>query len=386
MHLPLRPSLALALVALAGGCHRDAAPPDDTPAPVVSGNHVTYPAHAPQLAYLATEPAAPRLLAVQHLTGRLYLAEDATVRIFTPVAGQVSGVLADVGQKVAAGAPLAEIRSPDFDQALSDARSANAAAVAAEKALARERDLLDHGAAAQKDVDAAEAAAAAAEAERARAAGRLKLYHGSPDGQDEAYVLRTPFAGVVVERNINPGQEVRADQMLANANTLVAPLFVVSNPDRLWVQVDAADSDLPELRAGEAIRVTTNAFPGEVFPGTLANIGQELDPASRAVRVRGVVDNPGHRLMAEMYVAVDVVRDESRVAGAGVDVPAPAIFTVDQAPYLFVETAPGDFERRSVKVGAERDGKVQVTAGVKPGERVVAEGALLLQSVLSPSS
>jgi cobalt-zinc-cadmium efflux system membrane fusion protein len=352
MHLPLRPSLALALVALAGGCHRDAAPPDDTPAPVVSGNHVTYPAHAPQLAYLATEPAAPRLLAVQHLTGRLYLAEDATVRIFTPVAGQVSGVLADVGQKVAAGAPLAEIRSPDFDQALSDARSANAAAVAAEKALARERDLLDHGAAAQKDVDAAEAAAAAAEAERARAAGRLKLYHGSPDGQDEAYVLRTPFAGVVVERNINPGQEVRADQMLANANTLVAPLFVVSNPDRLWVQVDAADSDLPELRAGEAIRVTTNAFPGEVFPGTLANIGQELDPASRAVRVRGVVDNPGHR----------------------------------QAPYLFVETAPGDFERRSVKVGAERDGKVQVTAGVKPGERVVAEGALLLQSVLSPSS
>jgi cobalt-zinc-cadmium efflux system membrane fusion protein len=375
----------LALLGLAG-CGRESAQAPEPPAPKVNGQTVSYPAGAPQLAYLTVNAAEPRRLAVTHLTGRLYLSDDATVRVFTPVAGQVTAVDVDVGQAVSAGSALAEISSPDFGQSLADARSAEANLNAAEKTLARSRDLFDHGAAAAKDVETALAAYGVASAERDRAAARLTLYHGSETNANQVYTLRTPLGGVVVEKNINPGQEVRADQMLANATNLFAPLFVVSDPTKLWIQVDAAETDLADLQPGQGIRITSKAFPAKAFDGTVSNIGPSLDPTTRTVRVRGVVENPGNLLKAEMYVSVDVLRDESKVAQAGVEVPSKAIFTIDRNSYLFVELSPGKFERRQVEIGTEKDGKVPVQAGVGAGQRVVTEGGLLLQSVLDPAN
>jgi membrane fusion protein, heavy metal efflux system len=381
-------NLSLGLLALLGvaGCGKPAVPAPEPPEATVHGETVAYPPNAPQLAYVIVLPADARRLAVTHLTGRLYLSDDATVRIFTPVAGQVTTVDVEVGQAVPAGGALAEISSPDYGQALADARSAGANLVAADKTLARSKDLFDHGAAAEKDVEAAQAAFGAASAERDRAAARLKLYHGSESGTDQVYVLRSPLAGVVVEKNINPGQEVRADQMLANATNLFAPLFVVSDPTKLWLQVDAAETDLADLQPGQRIRITSKAFPGRVFNGAVANIGPSLDPTTRTVRVRGVVENPETLLKAEMYVSVDVVRDESKVAQAGVEVPSKAIFTIDRKSYLFVELSPGRFERRQVEIGTEKDGKVPVLAGVGAGQKIVVEGGLLLQAVLDPSN
>jgi membrane fusion protein, heavy metal efflux system len=381
----LSPAAWTVLLCLAA-CSKQASAPAGPPEATVDGDRVTYPASAPQLTYLTVQAAEPRRFAVTHLTGRLYLSDDATVRVFTPVAGQVTSVDVDVGQTVQAGSPLAKISSPDYGQALADARSADAALTAAEKTLARTQDLLGHGAASEKDVEAAQAAYGSAVAEKDRALARLKLYHGSESGADQLYVLRSPLEGVVVEKNINPGQEVRADQMLANATNLFAPLFVVSDPSTLWVQIDASEGDLAEIQASQKIRVVSNAFPGRVFEGTVASIGPSLDPTTRTARVRGVVANPDKVLKAEMYVSVDVVRDESKVAQAGVEIPSKAVFTIDQKSYLFVELSAGRFERRQVEIGTEKDGVVPVRTGVQPGERVVSEGGLLLEAVLDPSN
>ncbi len=374
---------ALLLIAL-GACSR---PPETAgpPPPQVEGDRVTFAAHAPQLAFLAMEPAAPRKLAISHLTGRLYWSDDVTVRVFTPVNGQVRAVQADLGQTVAAGAPLAEIVSPDFAQAQADARTSETNLAAAEKARVRAQDLFDHGAVAKKDLEAAEAAAQAARAERDRAAARLHLYHGSETGTGAVFQLCAPLAGVVVEKNLTPGQEVRNDQMLANAPEWLAPLFVISDPTKLWLQLDAAETDLEALHPGQELRVHSRAFPDRVFPGVIANLGLTLDPATRTVKVRGVVENPDRLLRAEMYVQVDVVQDEARVAQAGVEVPARAVFMVDNVYYLFVERAPGVFERRAVKIGTEKDGRIPVLAGVAAGQNVVADGALLLEALVAPN-
>jgi cobalt-zinc-cadmium efflux system membrane fusion protein len=380
------PPAAAATLLVLSGCARQAEQAPAPPQAQVSGDRVTYAANAPQLSYMTVEQAQARRLAVTHLTGRLYLAEDATVRVFTPVAGQVLEVRADVGQAVSKGGALAAISSPDFGQALADARSADAALSAADKAYARSKDLLEHGAAAQKDVEAAQAAYGAAVAERDRAAARLELYHGSEAGPAQTFVLRSPLEGVVVERNVNPGQEVRADQMLANATNLFAPLFVVSDPSRLWLQIDASETDLSDLQLGQRIRVASKAFPGKVFDGTLESIAPSLDPVTRTARVRGVVANPQGLLKAEMYVTVDVVRDETKVAGAGVEVPSKTIITIDRTSYLFTEEAPGVFLRRKVEIGPEKDGKVSVLSGIAAGQRIVSEGGLLLEAVLDPSN
>jgi cobalt-zinc-cadmium efflux system membrane fusion protein len=379
---------AVGLSALAGlaGCGRPAVKTEEAPVVQTAGTQVTFPKNAPQLGFLVSQAAEPRRLAVTHLTGRVYWSEDSTVRIFSPVMGRVTAVRVDIGQPVAVGAALAEISSPDYGQALADARTAAANLAAVDKAYTRMKDLLGHGAAAQKDVESAEAAYLAAAAERDRAQARLKLYGGADTESGEVYVLRSPVAGMVVERSINPGQEVRSDQMLANAPSLFAPLFVVSDPGVLWLQVDAAESDLPSLELGQHLNIYSKAFPGQVFSGTIQRIGSEMDPSTRTVKVRGVVQNPDGRLKAEMYVSVDVARDETQVAGAGVEIPSKAVFTIDDKSYLFVELAAGRFERRQVQIGTEKDGKIPVLSGVAAGEKVVAEGSLLLEAVLDPSN
>jgi cobalt-zinc-cadmium efflux system membrane fusion protein len=371
-------------LAMAAGCSRQAAVADGPPEPKVDGERVTFEPNAPQLSSLLSEAARPRTLAITHLTGRLYWNDTTTVRVFTPVAGQVVAIRADIGQPVQAGSPLAEISSPDYGQALADARTAGANLAASDRAFTRTKDLFEHGAAAAKDVEAAEAAFVAARAESDRAGSRLKLYGGMTSETGQAYVLRSPVPGVVVDRNINPGQEVRNDQMLANAPNLFAPLFVVSDPSVLWLQLDASEADIPSLQSGQKLLVHARAFPDLVFEGAVDRIGESMDPATRAVQVRGIVRNPDKLLKAEMYVLADVVRDDSKVVQAGVEISSKAIFIVDNQNYLFVERGPGQYERRKVSVGVEKDGKVPVIDGVTAGQRVVTEGALLLGSIVDP--
>jgi len=385
----LKGSILVALVlglAMAGGCGRQPQIPDAPPDLKVDGNRVTFLPNAPQLSSLQVEAAEPRRLAITHLTGRLYWNDKTTVRVFTPVMGQVVAIRADIGQPVRAGSPLAEISSPDYGQALADARTATANLAASNKAFSRSKDLFEHGAAAAKDVEAAEAAFAAAQAESDRAASRLKLYGGMTSETGQAYVLRSPVAGVVVDRNINPGQEVRNDQMLANAPNLFAPLFVVSDPALLWLQLDVSEADIPSLQPGQKLIVHARAFPDRTFQGTVDKVGESMDPATRAVQVRGVVSNPDMLLKAEMYVLADVVRDDTKVGQAGVEISSKAIFIVDNQNFLFVEVAPGQYERRKVSVGVEKDGRVPVTDGVTVGQKVVTEGALLLQSIVDPAN
>jgi cobalt-zinc-cadmium efflux system membrane fusion protein len=377
--------LAILAAAAWTGCGQKPIAHPEPPPPKVEGDAVTFPASAPQLAAISVETAAPRQMALTHLTGRLYWNDDLTVRIFTPVAGRVLDVRADLGDPITVGTPLAEIDSPDFAQARADARTAAGNLAAAQKTYDRTRELLDHGAAAQKDVDAAEAAWIAARAEHDRAQERLANYGGSENSANSVYLLRSPLAGALVDKNINPGQEVRADQMLANAPNLTAPLFVVSDPSQLWLQVDVPETGLATLAAGQLLRISSPAYPDRVFDGRISRISATLDPATRTVRVRGVVENPEALLKAEMYVAVDVIGNSAPSAQA-VEIPAKATFMRNNQYYLFVEESPAHFVRRRVTLGTEQDGKVPVFLGVSPGQKVVTEGCLLLQALIEPAS
>jgi cobalt-zinc-cadmium efflux system membrane fusion protein len=378
----------LTVAALAGCTKNAAVVREEPPQPKVDGDKgtVQFETNAPELTSIAVEAAQARTLAVTHVTGRLYWDDDVTVRVFTPVAGRVIAVKAGLGQRLAAGAPLAEIDSPDFGQALANARTAVGNLAAADKAYTRSQELLQHGAAAQKDVEAAQAAEVAALAERDRAEAVLANYGGSDKSTNSVYILRSPLAGELVDKNITPGQELRADLMLANAPNLFAPSFVVSDPAKLWLQIDVGEDSLTSLQKGQHVRITTPALPGREFEGIVDNIGDTMDPTTRTIKVRGVVDNPDRLLKAEMYVLVDVVRTPARTTAMGVEVSAKALFMKGTDSYLFIEESPGTFQRKLVKVGIEQDNKVPVLEGVDAGEKVVTEGALLLQSLVEPAS
>jgi cobalt-zinc-cadmium efflux system membrane fusion protein len=353
----------------------------DTSAPTVAGERVTFPANSPQRATLAVAAVEPQAREVHHVTGRLTWDEDATVRIYTPVAGRVLSVDAALGDRLAAGAPLARLDSPDFGQAQADAHKAAADLLLAERTLTRTRDLFEHGAAPRKDLEAAEDAQAGAQSEQQRALARLAQYGAPAEGPvDGRFTLRTPLAGVVVEKNINPGQEVRADMQLANAPQLFACQFVISEPRRLWVLLDITEMDMNLLQPGQELRIHTRAFPGRTFDGRLESVGPSLDPATRTLRARGSVDNSGLLLKAEMYVDVEI--DAPAAGGTAVAIANTAVFTKEGKHYMFVETAPGSFERREVEPGSESGGRILVLRGLKTNDRVLIEGSLLLEALL----
>jgi membrane fusion protein, heavy metal efflux system len=372
-------ALALIVVACGGGTGSD-----EPPAPTVEGDRVTIAAGAPQLEALRSEAARPRTAAVRRYSGRLAWDDDVTVRMYPPVAGRVLEVKAGVGEHITPGQILAVISAPDYGQAQADARDAEGAVELAQRTLARARDLYEHGAGPKKDVDAAEEDMARARAEQQRTQARLRLYGGADATVDELLRLRSPIGGTVAERSVAVGQEVRPDQMMASDAPAGKPLFVITDPTRLWVWLDVSEVDLATLKPGETFTLGTSAYPDRHFDGRVDLVGASLDPATRTVRVRGSVANPDGALKAEMYVTAKVTDTDGQPAG--VEVPAKALFLDGDTRWVFVEEAPGRFRRQAVQVGPEHEGWIAVTDGVTAGQRVVTEGSLLLQQVLDSAA
>ena len=289
----------------------------EVPEAKVNGDTVIMATNSPQLAALTVEPVGAEQPAFVALTGRLVWDEDATVRVFTPFAGIVRKLFVDLNQPVTKGMPLAEIQSPDFAQAQSDARKAASDLRRADQNLTRLRDLFEHGAAPRKDLESAEADYASAQAEKDRAETRLAIYGATATSTNQGFLLPSPLAGILVERNVTPGQEVRPDQMLANVPQFTAPLFVVTDPTRLWVWLDVTEMHLPLVHKGMELTIRSKAFPGQTFHGRLDLIGDSLDPTTRTVRARGSVENASKLLKAELYVTVEIPdRRPHELAGA----------------------------------------------------------------------
>ena len=360
------------------GCQAPKTETAAPPTPKVDGNSVTLVPGSHQIDSITVEAAAPNQNAVTPITGRLTWDDDTTVRVYTPVSGRVQKILAELGQQVDTGTPLVLIDSPDFGQSQSDAAKADSDVRLAEKVLARDQDLLAHGAAAQKDVEADQADIESKKAELQRALAQLAHYGGTLGQINNQYVLKSPLAGTIVEKNINPGQQLRNDLILANIQQAYQPLFVVSDPKKLWLFLDVTEDDQTKMQVGQALTLHTRAYPDKEFHGVVEVIGQELDPTTRTLKVRASVDNSEHRLRAEMYVTAEL----SNVPSGGVVIPSKATFRKDDKIYVFVERAPGDYERKEIKTGAENDGHIAVSDGIASGDRVVVEGALALESIM----
>lgn len=358
-------------------CHPQPTQPESAAAPQVQGEKVTFPKDSPQVASLVIEPVEQCNGSTLKLNGRLIWDDDVTVRVFTPFAGRVSKVLVEVGQSVAQGDSLVRIASPDYGQAQADARKAASDYLLAERSHNRVKELVDHGAAAQKDLHSAEADLERARSEKERTAARMIAYGGNANTIGDVYQLQSPLSGVVVDKTINPGQELRPDQMLANTPQLCSPLFVITDPSRLWVQVDATEQDAARLKRGQPLLLRCRAYPDQVFTGKVEVISDFLDPSTRTIKVRGSVDNSKRQLKGEMFVSVELPATQQ----TGFDISSRAIFLKGEKHYVFLEESPGEYERREIRIGSEHEGKTLVLDGVQLGQRVVTSGCLLLEQM-----
>lgn len=356
--------------------HTEPPPPQQKDKPKAPANRVILPLDASQLAFLKLETVslAP-LPASDPMNARLALAEDRTARIFPPLAGRILALKAAPGDTVIPGAPLAVIDAPDFGQAIADLRKAQADAALKKKSLARAQTLFEGETLARRDLEAAQADARAANAEADRA--RLRLANlAAPGGRIEGQrlVLRAPLGGIVVDRQANPGTEVRPDA--------ATPLFILSDLRRLWLKIDMPEQAAALAKPGATVNFSVEAFPGEDFSARIEQVGAMVDPTTRRIPVRALVDNADGRLKPEMFARATISEPK---AATVIRLPVSALLTDGLTTRLFVRVGPHAFERRHVSVARQDAEFAYLTpdSGIKPSDKVVVRGALLLASELA---
>jgi len=362
-------SLTCLIVAGLAACSEAPAPAPAAPQPILQGNQLRFPAGHPQLALLSLTTAVAAKEITLDMPAKLVWNEERTQRIYPAFAGRVASIQADLGQSVKAGSALAQLASPDFGMAQADTAKALADEVLAQKTLQRQRELFDAGIVARKDLEQAQADAERTKAERERASARTHLYGGGV-GVNQQLSLKATISGIVVERNLNPGQELRPDQ----SGPGVPPLFVVSDPTSLWVQIDARESEAGSLRVGSTFGLVVAAYPGQTFEGKVTAASDFIDPNTRTIKVRGMVNNAQRLLKAEMLATARV----QKALGEGVAVPASSVILRGNRQFVFVQVSPGVFEGREITRSYEGSAVAVVSRGLNAGEQVVSENALLL--------
>lgn len=333
-------------------------------------NQIRFAPNAPQLAHLQVSAvlayAEPLL---DPLNGRVAYDENYTARIATPIAGRVVKIAAQPGDSVTAGQPLALIDAPDYSAAQADMAKSSADVRLKQSAYDRAKSLHEGEVLARKDFESAQNDLALSQAENRRAQERLSNLTQGKAMEGGKFALRSPIRGVVSERKINPGAEVRPDA--------VEPLFVVTDPTHLWIIVDVPEKYLAKVMVGQRAEVEADAFPGADFIARVVSIGEVLDPATRRVQVRCTIDNPQRRLKPEMFVRVTPMPDEARKV---VRIPNSAVITEGLYSHVFVEKEKGLFEKRRITLGLQGREDSFVREGLVDGDRVVTAGALLLNA------
>ena len=307
------------------------------------------------------------------LTGAVAYNAFKTTPVITQVGGPVSRIMAVPGNHVLANQPMLEVSSPDYAQLLNGYLKAADSFRLAEKFYVRAKDLYAHNAIAQQDLEQAESNRTQAQADLNAAEQGMRILGiknpaelAKAPSSAQVPVL-APIAGEVVERLVAPGQVVQAGQTQA---------FTISDLSTVWVLANVYQADLQYVKSGEDVVVVTDAFP-ESFHGKISYVSSALDPNTRTLQARIVVDNPGEKLKRDMYCTVTVTAGVLKNALA---VPNAAVLRDDNnQPFVYALTGDNQFGRRDVVLGLVQGGETQIVKGISPGDRIAGNGSLFLE-------
>lgn len=325
----------------------------------------------------ATAPVEETVLRPSVLAnGTLRARADGESRIAAPVAGRLvasGGGFPFIGRQVRAGDVLAGL-SPKVGGDADPASLALATTQArldlelARKDLARLADLSAAEAVPAKRVLDARRAVADAEARVAAGEAREARFHGSSATSGGGRILlRSTVAGTLVSIAATPGSFVEEGR----------EIFHVVDLDRLWLDVQVPEADVGRIGkpAGAWFEVEGFEQPFEVAPergGRVIGFGGVIDPQARTAQLVLELPNAEHNLRVGMFARVHVLTGQPVKALA---IPASAVVDDGSEQVVFVEVSGERFERRPIRLGLRDRGRVQVLAGVAPGERVVSRGA-----------
>jgi len=314
-----------------------------------------------------------KLTRTLRLTGAVAYNAFKTTPVITQVGGPVSRILVVPGDHVREGQPMLEVSSPDYSQILDTYLKAHETFRVTDKNYDRAKDLYEHKAIAERDLLQAESDRNEAQADLNASEQAMKIL-GIKNPEDLAKApssaqipVIAPMNGEVVERLVAPGQVMQAGQTQA---------FTISDMSTVWVLANLYQGDLAFVKIGDDVVVQTDAYP-ESFHGKISYVSAALDPNTRTLQARIVVDNPGEKLKRDMYCTVTVTAGTIQNA---ISVPDAAVLRDDEnQPFVYLAAGLNQFGRRAVEIGESQNGQTQILKGLSAGDRVVGDGSLFLQ-------
>lgn len=312
------------------------------------------------------------------VTGTVAFDGDRSTQLACPISGPVSRILVEPGAHVVAGQVLALVSSPDYAEAVANYRKTEATAANLGHIAEMNQKLFDNDALAKRELEQSQADAASAVADREAALEQLRglgidssgladiRAHGVvPGGQGE---IRAPIEGTVVEKLISPGQLLQAG---------TTPCFTIAGLSSVWVMANVFETDLPYVANGDEVEVRLTDDTAHVYRGRVTYVGALVDPNSRATSVRVLTSNPDHGLRRDMYVRAII---HSRRLRTGILLPVSAVLRDEQnLPFVFTVRNDTGYVRQPVTIGSRFGDRLEVTAGLKPGDQVIGDGGLFLQ-------
>jgi cobalt-zinc-cadmium efflux system membrane fusion protein len=349
-------------------------------------------------ATLTIEPVAEKTFRAEHVTeGKVAVDEDRSTPVFSPYAGRVTKLLARPGDNVTQGQPLFTIEAADTVQAQNDYIAAITALNKAKSALdlaqiqdKRAKDLFEGKAVPLKDYQQTQANLIQAQndlrsSETALEASRKKLFIlGFTDETISAFQGRgtinpeitifSPISGTVVQRKIGPGQYVNAGAS--------DPVFVIGDLSTVWLIAFVRESDAAVVSVGQEISVNVMALPGRPLTARINYVSAAIDPATRRLLVRAIIDNKAGLLKPEMFANVTIYSPGDHPAPA---VPKQALIYEGDQVRVWVAHDDKSVELRQIKTGLVNGDLVEVDGNLKAGEQIVTRGSLFIDRAASGS-
>jgi cobalt-zinc-cadmium efflux system membrane fusion protein len=366
-------SVAIVICFLIGCSHDKAKAVEATASkPTNAGSEtaeVILPPDSPKLKRIRVEPVRLAEVPLDEVVapGKIEINPNRLSRVLMPVPGRVRQVLVRLGDGVKEGTPLLRLESPEVSAATSAYRQAEAD-------LERLRDLYENRAVAKKEVISAESLLAQAKADvqqaqatKSEAQRRLEILGLKPGEFGQEVIVRAPITGKVLEISVAPGEY---------RNDTSATLMTIADLGTVWVVADIPENSIRLVTRGEQIDIELDAYPGETFKGRVTQLADVVDPQTRTVRVRAEMANPKGRFRPEMFGRIRHLQNFKQI----LVVPVGAVIQGDGRSLVYREKNPGTFEPVDVEAVNRYVDVIPIVKGLKSGDRVVIDGAMLLKA------
>ncbi|MFT3698473.1 MAG: efflux RND transporter periplasmic adaptor subunit [Kofleriaceae bacterium] len=341
-------------------------PPTETPAPgmTVGSDSVTLTNDAPMWGVVKLAPAQP---SEPHWTdpvpARIVFDEARTSRLGSPLAGRVTSVMVERGQHVKTGDKLFTVSSPNLAELRADVEKAQVEANTAKVNFDRTKALVDAGSLPAKELVTAQQTVAEAELAVKLANQKMSSLKVAGAG-DASFTVIAPRDGVIVEKQVNVGQNVDSSN---------GSVMAIADLSDVWVVADLFENDVGQLATGTKAKVVVGTSE---LDGQIDQVSAVVDPDRHTVPVRVRLANIDGALRPNAYAQIKFYDPNT----AKVALPSSAVMSDGVTTYVYVKEKDGKLKRRVVTAGSVSAGKMPILTGIEPGDQVVVQGAILLDN------